>query len=150
MKTRLVLTVAIAAFIFFGCSDDDKKKSNSIDGTWNITDAIGVEWEEDESENGNGTVINTNNPDLDMIGEVLEINGTEIALFGGSYPFEYEGGVITIDFGGGETESFNVAFTDSNTMEWTQDEPTDHADYEYNDGGDNYLFYQKSWSLERE
>lgn len=149
-KIFALLAIALGMVLFFtGCGEDDKKPKSDISGTWDIVAAVGVEWEEDESENGDGTIINTNDPDEDMIGQTIKIEGAEITIFGDPYPFTYSDGVLTIDVGSGNPESFNVVITGSKTMEWSQDEPTKHVEYEYNPGGDNYLFYQKTWTLER-
>lgn len=150
MKRNFIqLALTLGLVLFIGCSDDEKKKSNSIEGTWEIVDAVGVEWEEDAGNTGAGTVINTNDPDVDMIGETFVIAGSEITLFGDSYPFVYSDGVLTIDLGSGDTESFNVEFDGSETMLWSQDEPNAHSDYEENNP-DQFLYYQKFFTLERQ
>jgi len=77
------------------------------------------------------------------------IIGTEITLFGDSYPCGFSDGVLTIDFGAGYPEIFNVEFDGSNTMIWTQDEPDAHIDYEENNPG-QFLNYQKTFTLERQ
>ena len=150
MKKKFILSViALAVIAFFaGCSDDEKTP-NSIEGTWDVTDAIGVEWQENAGNTGAGTIINTNDPDVDMIGETIVIEGTEITLFGDSYPCGFSDGVLTIDFGAGYPETFNVEFDGSNTMVWTQDEPDAHIDYEENNPG-QFLYYQKTFTLERQ
>lgn len=149
MKTKSALAVAILMVLFIGCSDDDKKQGKSISGTWEVVEAAGVEWEENAGNTGAGTIINTNDPDTDLVGQEFIIEGNEITFFGDSYAMEYSNGVLTVDLGDGNTESFNVEFSGSKTMLWTQDPPTAHADYEYNEGGDNYLYYQKSLILEK-
>ena len=147
-KYTILLALVFGAVLFFASCSDDEKKPKSISGTWEVADAVGVEWQENAGNTGAGTIINTNDPDIDMIGEVFEIDGSEITFFGDSYDFEYSDGVITIDFGGGDTESFNVEFDDSD-MIWTQDEPNAHSDYEENNPG-QFLYYQKTFRLERQ
>jgi hypothetical protein len=149
MMRRNTLSITLTAAMFLiGCNDDEPKE-NSISGTWVVADAVGVEWQENAGNTGAGTIINTNDPDEDMINQTFLIEGTEITMFGDSYDFEYANGVITIDFGGGDTEAFNVEFDDSDTMLWTQDAPNAHSDYEEKNPG-QFLFYQKSFTLERQ
>lgn len=149
MKRKFFLSViTLTTTLFFtGCSDDEKK-SKSISGAWEVTEAVGVEWQENAGNTGAGTIINTNDPDEDMIGETFVIEGSEITFFGDTYGFEYSGGVITIDLGGGDMESFYVDF-DGSSMIWTQDEPSAHSDYEENNPG-QFLYYQKTFTLERQ
>jgi hypothetical protein len=151
MKRNFILTgIALCAVsCFTGCDDNDKKPSkNNIAGTWAIVDAVGVEWQENPGNTGAGTITNINDPDEDMIGETFVIEGSEITVFGDTYTFEYSDGVIVIDLGG-EGESFNVEFDGSDTMIWTQDEPSAHSDYEENNP-DQFLYYQKTFTLERQ
>jgi hypothetical protein len=151
MKRNFILTgIALCAVLCFtSCDENDKKPSkNNISGTWDIVDAVGVEWQENAGNTGAGTVIDTNDPDVDMIGETFMIEGSVITAFGDPYPFEYSDGVIVIDFGG-DSESFNVEFDGSNTMIWTQDEPSAHSDYEENNP-EQFLYYQKTFTLERQ
>jgi hypothetical protein len=147
MKTKFLVSMIVTACAFAGCSDDDKKNTG-IQGEWDVIAAVGVEWQENAGNTGAGTVIDTNDPDVDMIGEMFTIEGDEITLFGDSFPFEYSDGVLTIDFGGGDTESFNVELSGTKTMYWTQDDPDEHSDYEENNPG-QFLFYQKTFTLER-
>lgn len=150
MKRFILSMTTLGAIVFFtGCDDDDKKKKNNIIGTWEITDATGIEWEEDEGLTGAGTIINTNDPDLDMIGEIFIVSSSTVEIFGDAYDYEFSDGKIMIDFGG-DTETFNVEFDGANTMNWTQDEPTEHSDYEFNEGGENYRYYQKSFTLTKQ
>ena len=150
MKRNLTLSVlAFGAILFLtGCSDDDKK-ADSILGTWVVTEAVGVEWKENAGNTGAGTIINTNDPDEDMIDQTFVIEGSEISMFGDTYNFEFSNGLLTIDFGGGDTESFQVDFDGPDTMLWTQDAPTAHSDYEEKSPG-QFLYYQKSFTLERQ
>jgi hypothetical protein len=145
-KYSILVAITLGSFLFFtGCSDDDeKKKENSAVGTWLVTDAAGVEWEE-----GTG-VINTNDPDPEFIGETFILTADEITLATfGTFDYELADGVITVSTGGGDTEVWNVEFDGSDIMYWTQDEPTTHADYEENNPG-QFLYYQKSFTLERQ
>lgn len=144
MKKNFMFCIAVGATLLFaGCNDDEKK--SKITGTWEVTDAMGVEWEEGEG------VINTNDPDEEFLGETVTITATQVTIADfGTFDYELSGGVMTIDFGDGETEEFNIAFDDANTMLWSQDDPDDHSDYEYNEEGDNYLFYQKFLTLDRQ
>jgi hypothetical protein len=152
MKKKLLLfMIALGAIVFFtGCSDDEKKASSpSLTGTWDVTDAAGVEWEENVGNTGAGTVINTTDPDPEFIGETFIFTADEITFATlGTFEYDFTDGVISIDVGGGDIEVWNVEFDGSDTMYWTQDEPNEHSDYEYNAGGENYLFYQKSFTLE--
>lgn len=146
---KLTLSLFTLIVLFSNCSDDDnKKKSAGLKGSWEITEAVGVEWEEDEDLAGTGKVINTNDPDPDFMGEVFEISNSEIAIKGSDFAYEYSNGVLTLDMGGGESEVFNVVIN-GNSMLWTQDEPSQHSDYEYNDGSESYLYYQKSFTFEK-
>ena len=151
MKRKFILSgIALGVILFFtGCSDDEKK-ANSITGTWDVTDAAGVEWQENPGNTGAGTVINTNDPDPEFIGETFTIIGNEITIGTfGTFGYELSNGVITVNLGGGETEVWNVEFDGSDIMYWTQDEPTAHADYEENNPG-QFLYYQKSFTLEKQ
>jgi hypothetical protein len=153
MKKNIILSMITlgAILLFTGCSDDDKKKSNSAVGEWLVTDAVGVEWQENPGNTGAGTITNTNDPDPEFIGETFTLTADKITLATfGTFDYELSGGVISVSIGGGDTEKWNVEFDGSNTMLWTQDEPNEHSDYEYNDQGDNYLFYQKSFTLEKQ
>lgn len=145
MKRKFILSgIALGVILFFtGCSDDEKK-ANSAVGTWLVTDAAGVEWEE-----GTG-VINTNDPDPEFIDETFTLTADEITIGTfGTFSYELADGVITVNIGGGETEVWNVEFDGSDIMYWTQDEPTTHADYEENNPG-QFLYYQKSFTLEKQ
>lgn len=128
---------------FAECSDDDKKKPNRVNGSWLVTDAAGVEWEE-----GTG-IINTNDPDEEFIDATFTITATEITLGTmGTFDYEFSNDVFSISIGG-DTEVFNVEFDGSGTMYWTQDEPDEHSDYEENNPG-QFLYYQKSFTLEKQ
>ncbi len=149
MKKNLVLfMIALGAILFFtGCGDDEK--ANSLSGTWLVTDAAGIEWQEIGT-TGVGEIINTNDPDPEFIDENFIFTANEITLASfGTFDYEFSSGVISVSIGGGDTEVWNVEFDGSSTMYWTQDEPTVHADYEENNPG-QFLFYQKSFTLEKQ
>ena len=145
MKNNMfLLTIALGVIAALsGCGKDDSVSSGIV-GDWTITAAIGVEWEE-----GSG-IINTNDPDEEMEGIAVSVTSSKVTVGDfGTFDYTFSSDIITIDLGD-EDLVFNVEFDGSNTMDWAQFAPDSHDDYEYNDQGENYLYYQKFWTLTRD
>lgn len=150
-KNILLLFVVLGTTItLISCSkddsdtnDDDEMLTETIVGEWEIAEAVGEEWEYDEG------VVKTNDPDPEFLGMQVKVTDSKVTIgSNGPFDYTYSEGVLTVDLGGGSSMIFDVTFDSSTVMEWAEQDPEDMEDYEYNEEGNNYLFYQKTWTLE--
>jgi hypothetical protein len=149
--TTLFLSFALAsAAIFVGCNKkEDNNAPGGIKGSWEVVFAEGFEWEWNE-DTEEGSIINHVDPDTEMTGMAVTVTNTQVTIGTfGTFGYTYSDGVMTINLEG-ESLVFNVTFEGDNEMHWEQTEPDGFGDYEYNEGSETYLYYQKVWSLERE
>jgi hypothetical protein len=120
----------------------------AVAGTWKITSAQGVEWQE-----GVGIVIPLAN-DPETLNATLVITGTQVTITGADGT-AFGTATITIDAANStatitDLGLFNIsAYVGNVSMVWIQHEPNTHSDYSEASPG-IFKYFQKYWTLTKQ
>lgn len=119
----------------------------SLVGTWLLISSEGTEWEKDDG------IITPRAAEPSTLNAVLTITATTVHIVSAS---DEEFGTFNYTITDGEMVhlegigDFTISDFTGTGMQWDQRDPSEDADYEYNEEGDNYLYFQKFWTLEKQ
>jgi hypothetical protein len=151
--------LSMALLLNTSCKKDENISTEltaaSIQGDWEITVAEGTEWEKEALES-TAFISNPKSADPYMFGLILTINATTVTAKMGSDvlgTFDYtldvnESTILIGENGNTGVGFFTIGNFTGSGMKMDQREPI-NDDFRYNEGGDNYLYFQKFWTLKK-